>query len=316
MSRSDWAWPASGPAARFRLGLIAVWLAVLAPGTLGATGCADEASPPTVAGRFGGRGLEGAVRLAVAAPLEPIAERHADHFERLYPAASVTLQPTTAREALVALQRRTADAALIDREPTDAERDALRASGLTLTEALVGAGAVVFVTAGERTSLPLADLDEGRVRLVVASRNTGVAGVLEDRLGDRFRPEALLSTDAEVLRYVAARSRLVGAVSMAATDTLPAGLRVLSLVADDGTAARPRPRAVFEGSYEVVQPLVLVTVREESDAQATTALRAGFARFAVGTQGQEAVVRAGFAPATLPEREVVIGHAPAEQARP
>lgn len=277
-----------------RLTLLLATLAALA-------GCARDDVPPA---GLDGPGLTGEIRLASSSSLAPLAREHARWFARLYPSARVEVAGTTARGALVALQCGAADAALIDRAPTPEETAALRAVGLVPTEALVGAGAVVFVTAGGADSLRADDL--ARTPVYVPSRNTGVAGALAAFAGDAFRPAGTFPTEAALLDALTREPRWIGAVSHAAADSLPAGLRVLRVSAGDGPAVAPTPRRVFEGDYPVVQRLTLVTVRRADTPRDVAALRAGFARFVVGTRGQEAVVRAGWAPATLPERVVEV----------
>ena len=281
--------------------------ALLGPLLLALAACQGRApSDASSQAGFDGPGLTGRLHLAVASGLAEVAHAQADRFERQYPGAALVATPMTAREALAALQAGAADAAVIDRAPTDDERAALAAAGRAPAETLLGADAVAVVAASGSSvrAVSVADLrgaarGDGPFRLATASRNVGATGAAAVALGVEAPRAVQLPTEADVVGYVATHPEVVGLVSYG---SLPLAVGpAVRVVAVDGV--QPTPRAVFEGDYPLVEPVVLLTVAGSGDARV---LAAGFARFAASAVGQEAVLRAGLAPATLPQREVVL----------
>jgi ABC-type phosphate transport system substrate-binding protein len=312
----------------------AVLLALVAVLGLGA-GCGDEAPRTTVAApapREGrgmvGEGLTGSLRVHVPAALAPVAERTASAFMRRYPNVRLTLVPSTAREGVVALTRLGGGAVLLDRPLNEEERRAFASNEMAVSEVLVGTDALAFVVPagsavrgldaaalrrllrGER--VPWADLADstagpapaGSAALALAPLNTGAVELLTAALlpADSLpRPAYAARDEQDALAWVARTPNGLAAVPMAAlrADTT-ARVRAVAYPDSTGRLTPPSQRAVATGRYPLRQPVYLVVVAGRG------VLGSAFATFARGTLGQEAVLRAGLAPAVMPAREIIL----------
>ncbi|HEX8385180.1 MAG TPA: hypothetical protein VF576_03295, partial [Rubricoccaceae bacterium] len=141
----------------------------------------------------------------------------------------------------------------------------------------------------------------GQARLVLTDRNAGTVEFVARRLlPEGALPQSAIraSNEADVLTRVAGRSDALGLVSALTFRADTTGrVRALALVDSAGRTVAPSPLAVYTDEYPLRQPVVLVTRGERGG------LAAGFATFALGTQGQEAVQRSGLVPARPPVRE-------------
>jgi phosphate transport system substrate-binding protein len=241
----------------------------------------------------------------------PVVEGQIARFERLYPEADLTVTPMTAREALVALVRGQADAAVVDREMNAEERRAVAASQQPFAEVKVGDGALVVVAPAARglDRLTLEELagaleSAGTHRLALTSRNAGAVELLGERLldGRPPRPSHRAESESDVLAWVAGQPDGLGVVSMAAwaraDSALTRPLRLLALPDSAGTFVRPSQLSVYRGEYPLVQPVYLYLWTRGRP------LAAPFATFVVGLHGQEEVQRAGLVPVNIPQREI------------
>ena len=290
----------------------------------GGAGCADSAPAPLDAeasGRpLGGAGYTGTMRLGTTPELAAVVRRQASDFEKLYPQATITVVESTARAAVVGVLRGTLDAAVVDRTLNAEETGLAEENRLNIGQTLIGEGAVVAIvpSASPVRALPVETLRSllagravawasvdgggpGQVRLVLTDRNAGTVEFLARRLlRDGALPQSAIraATEADVLARVAGRSDAVGVVSaLTVRADTAARVRTLALVDSAGRTVSPSPLAVYTDEYPLRQPVVLVT------GGARRGVAAGFATFVLGTQGQEAVQRAGLVPARPPVRE-------------
>ena len=290
----------------------------------GGAGCADSAPAPLDAeasGRpLGGAGYTGTMRLGTTPELAAVVRRQASDFEKLYPQATITVVESTARAAVVGVLRGTLDAAVVDRTLNAEETGLAEENRLNIGQTLIGEGAVVAIvpSASPVRALPVETLRSllagravawasvdgggpGQVRLVLTDRNAGTVEFLARRLlRDGALPQSAIraATEADVLARVAGRSDAVGVVSaLTVRADTAARVRTLALVDSAGRTVSPSPLAVYTDEYPLRQPVVLVT------GGARGGVAAGFATFVLGTQGQEAVQRAGLVPARPPVRE-------------
>lgn len=288
-------------------------------------GCRGEGSGET-RGRGGntleGAGFQGTLRLHVAEPLRPIVDRQVAMFRRIYPQAEVVVTPTTTREAYVAFVRQQTDAVVVDREPNAEERDALGRTGASFSEVPLGYGALVAAVhpSNNVASLTAAALGRiasgqavpwselgvrgttGNVGLALASLNTGAVEGFTRRVlpSDSLpRPAYAAQSEADALSWVAQNPAGLAIVSMAAYAAQPdESTRAVAVPDSTGRPVLPTPFDVYAGRYPLRHPIILLVARRPDG------IGAGFATFARGTQGQEAVQRAGLAPYTLPAREI------------
>jgi ABC-type phosphate transport system substrate-binding protein len=304
-----------------RVVLLTVLAAVLAVAGCTETPDRVEAADGGASGRpLGGAGFTGTLRLGTTPELAAVVRRQAEDFEKLYPQADVVVVESTARAAIVGVLRGDLQSAVVDRALNAEELGIAEEYRIAVGQTLIGEGAVVAVVpdaspvralrvdavrdllAGRAVAwASVAAGAPGQARLVLTDRNAGTV----EYVARRLLPEGALpqsavraSSEADVLTRVAGRSDAVGLVSALAirADTA-AAVRVLALVDSAGRTVAPSPRAVYLDEYPLRQPVVLVTRGERGG------LAAGFATFALGTQGQEAVQRAGLVPARPPVRE-------------
>lgn len=269
---------------------------------------------------LGGTGFTGTLRVGTTPELAPVVRRQAEDFQKLYPRAHIEVVESTARAAIVGVLRGTLESAVVDRSLNAQELDVAAQYQISIGQTLLGEGAVVAVVpaASPVRALPVdavrgllagravawstvADGAPGQARLVLTDRNAGTVEFVARRLlPEGALPQSAIraSTEADVIARVAARSDAVGLVSALTVRADTTGrVRVLALVDSAGRTVAPSPLAVYTDEYPLRQPVVLVTRGTRGG------LAAGFATFALGTHGQEAVQRAGLVPARPPVRE-------------
>lgn len=300
-------------------------LAVLCIGLAGA-GCSEppdrvERVDGEASGRpLGGAGFTGTLRLGTTPELAAVVRRQAADFHKLYPQASIEVVESTARAAIIGVLRGDLESAIVDRSMNAEEAGLAEEYELQIGQTLIGEGAVLVVVpaASPVRQLPLAALQAllggrpvpwatvaagvpGQARLVLTDRNAGTVEFAARRLlPDGALPQSAIraTTEADVLTRVASRPDAVGLVSALTFRADTTGrVRAVALVDSAGRAVQPSPRAVYLDEYPLRQPIVLVS------RAARGGLGAGFATFVLGTQGQEAVQRAGLVPARPPVRE-------------
>ena len=292
----------------------------------GGAGCADPAPAPLDTDADGtgrpldGAGFTGTMRLGTTPELAAVVRRQAADFQKLYPEATITVVESTARAAIVGVLRGTLESAVVDRA-LNAEETGLAAEyRLAVGQTRIGEGAVVAVVpqaspvraisvetvrallAGRPVAWSsVADGVPGQARLVLTDRNAGTVEYLARRLlPEGALPQSAIraATEADVVARVAGRSDAVGLVSaLTVRADTAARVRTLALVDSAGRTVPPTPLAVYTDAYPLRQPIILVT------RGARGGVPAGFATFVLGTQGQEAVQRAGLVPARPPVRE-------------
>lgn len=299
-------------------------LALLLPAVLLGPGCRGEREDDDTRGRGGnvleGTGLEGSVRLHVAEALRPVVDRHVTLFRRNYPRAEFALTTTNTREAYVALVRGQADAVVVDRPPNAEEQRALAAAGVDPAEVVLGQGALVAAVhptnparmlgmdalrraaAGQPVQWAEVGGSGGAVRLALPPLTTGVVELLTRQLlppDSLPRPTYAAADEADALRWVSENPAGLTIVSLAAYEGVSEDqVRAIAVPDSAGAPVLPAPLRVYANHYPLRHPILLVVGRSAG------VVGASFASFVLGTQGQEAVQRAGLVPARLPVREI------------
>ncbi len=289
-------------------------------------GCAEPApgAPAAPSGKpLDGAGFTGTLRLGTTPELAAIVRKQAEDFHKLYPQATVEVVESSARAAIVGVLQGNLESAIVDRMMNEEESGIAEEYSVAVGQTLIGEGAVVAVVP-EASAVQAVSLDAlrsllsgesvswqsvapgtpGEARLVLTDRNAGTVEYVARLLlpAGALPQSAIRATDErDVLARVAGRADALGLVStltMRADTT--AKVRQIALIDSAGQAVRPSPMAVYLDEYPLRQPIVLVT------RGARGGLAAGFATFVLGTQGQEAVQRAGLVPARPPVREFTI----------
>lgn len=294
--------------------------------TLGGAGCskADPAPAGTAAepsGKpMGGAGFTGTLHLGTTPELAAIVRKQAEDFHKLYPQATIEVTEGSARAAIIGVLQGRLESAIVDRMMNDEETGLADEYEVPVGQTLIGEGAVIAVVpeASPVQALPLEALrtllsggqvawqsvapgTPGEARLVLTDRNAGTVEYLARRLlpaGVLPQSAIRAANERDVLARVAARPDAVGLVSTLTmrADT-SARVRQIALIDSAGQTVRGTQRAIYLDEYPLRQPIVLVT------RGARGGLAAGFATFALGTQGQEVVQRSGLVPAKPPVRE-------------
>ena len=242
----------------------------------------------------------------------------------IYPEAHIEVVVMAARAAIVGVLTGKVEGAIVDRAMNAEEKGVAKKYQVQVGETLLGEGAVVAVVpeASPVQTIPVGDVRRllagqpvmwssvssgaaGQARLVLTDRNAGTV----EYVARRLLPEGVLPKSAiraadepDVLTHVAGRSDAIGLVSAVTfrADTTRR-TRALALVDSAGQTVQPSPRAVYLDEYPLRQPIVLVTRSERGG------LGAGFATFALDTQAQDVLQKAGLVPARPAVREFSFG---------
>ena len=298
----------------------------LTPGSLallalvfGAASCSKPGSEGPIQ-----TGRTDTLRVLVTDALAPLAEEHAREFMQRNDYGDVEVVRSTTRGALVALLADSATLAYADR-PLNAEEqgkaDLRGGARLPLRSTRIASGALVAVVHPSNglaavTRERLAGLVRGQasgwgaggpagaVQLAVTGVNSGTYELAARTFfpgAAPLAPASVGATEADVLRFVAARPNALGLVSLGALhDSLIARGAVRTLaVSDSGRpAVVPSPLAVYRGTY----PLRHAVYAYHTGPLGS--LEGRFAAFAADRRGQTLVQRFGLVPATIPARTI------------
>lgn len=263
-----------------------------------------------------GRVTRGSIRIGGSDAALRLVRAEADSFAAQYPKARIVVEGGGSVAGLEALLNREADAAVVSRPPTDAERDAARRAGVEVAlypfahdglAVIVNAASPVYalsfpeahgVFSGAVTDWAELGAPPGPIRLYV----TGVQGGAE-----WFVREALLDgapfaggagrapTTAAAVESVAAHEDAIGYAGMAELD---GRVKALPLSPKDGGPLTVlNVETVYRKTYPLVRTFAFATRGIPRDD-----LVSGFVSFVMSTRGQRIVLEAGLVPATVPLR--------------
>jgi phosphate transport system substrate-binding protein len=281
----------------------------------------------------------GRVTVIVAESHAALMQQEANEFQRLYEAAHVTLLSATTREAIVHLLNDSVRIIIIDRPLNAEERDVVKKNEIRVNETKIAEDALALVvhqqnpienmTLAKLTDIVLRKITNwdqvpegqwsGPIEFVFVGRNSGAYELLGKKflhLNEEIVPTVVVSTQKEVLNYVASHARALGVVSAACfySVTRPQGvpdstitLRTLAVEHEDSTGTKQFVKLhqanVYRGFYPFHYGVYIYTTSSPTRAAGP---ELGFATFVASYAGQKIIKDAGLVPATMPIRLVQI----------
>lgn len=245
-------------------------------------------------------------------------DRMAGLARRDDPGLPVAVRGGGTNHALEDLINRRANVAFLVRPPSPGEQRLFRSvDGDSADWFAVALGGIALVTGRDGTPDPVAGEDLRRIldgketpratRLYVPDPNRGIWDALRSALTlppgepDRTGGVVFLQDEAAVLDAVREDPGALGVAStLALPEALPPGTALAPVGTDGGEPALPTYESIASGRYPLIHALY-AACRGEGDIQG-----AKFVTLLTGERGQRQVERAGYVPALLYLREVVL----------
>ena len=253
--------------------------------------------------------FEGAVSLPCAPSVATIIARGVDDFEQKYTKARINLSRRTCREAVDSLLNNKTEQIVIDRPLTHPESLAFQQSKKQIFLFRLARSPMAFIV---NQSNPIDDLDSLQIAAILTGRFTQwseVTGTGKDRPIHLYLPsqgegvweliQVLFKTPAKIVAEVTPSDSVSMRVANdpdglgAVTGNVPEMVKPIGIMFD-GKKQRPTLRAVYEGRYPWVLPIVYVTCKEEIDVGTS------FLNYISSNEGQRILANNGVLPAMVP----------------
>lgn len=277
---------------------------------------------------------QGNLLIYVSESLQPLIQKEADEFCRIYSNAQITVMGAASRESIVHILNDSVNMVISDRKLNAEEQQVAQKSEINLQEIRIAEDALaVLVNAGNAlknisepslkeiltrkiavwNELPESKLT-GPIALAVTGRNSGAFELLENyfNIKDSISPSKAFAAQNEVMSYVSAHQQALGLISLACykdpsnqpttTSAEPSPVRALAITGTDSVGQTVNNKLhqgnVYLGKYPLHFPVYIYLHRDKS------ALANGFASFITSGRGQQIILAWGLVPATQPVRIV------------
>jgi phosphate transport system substrate-binding protein len=272
-----------------------------------AVGCGEK-SP-----KNGESPTSGSLAFLCAESVAPVLGDEAAEFMRLYTKATISMDSTTTREALVRFASGAAKMVVISRELNSEEKKSFAADKFeygSFTLAKYGIAVVVHpdnpvkqltldqihdIYSGKITRWQDIGGPRGEILPLSLSKNSGVTESFFQKAGidTGFSPALrVVPTSREMAATVAKDPLAIGFVSMNWTTNRVKALALAKTASDDFVALHQA--SVYNGSYPLVQGIHAYTT------SGAYGLPSGFIAFMVSAPGQKIFLNSGLVPATMP----------------
>jgi phosphate transport system substrate-binding protein len=276
----------------------------------------------------------GSITILSTESLAPLIQQEANEFQRLYPEASVSVHPTSTRDAIVQMINDSVRLVFTDRPLNGEELHTTKQFNIDYVEKKIAQSALAVVVNGANPLEKIAFSDlrdvlngtivqwrsipasyrQGRVELILTSRNSGVYELLISHffnLAEPIVPNIIADSEKHVVELVASNKHGIGVVSVSAVHdtvgtpelrTLRQQIRIIAVGGRDSSNATTFTKLhqanVYRELYPLHYPVYLYTTAS------ATSVAAGFSAFVTSTIGQKIILNAGLVPAAMPVRLV------------
>lgn len=272
--------------------------------------CADQESRETA--------TSGHLVVSCAESAVPYLNRCAGAFTTLYEKATIDVDTTTSREALVDLVNGKSRLAVMARDLNAAESTVVNSGRQRLVTQKVAFDAIAVIVNGENpveqlTFEQLEGIFTGAIHdwrevggpdrpiiPLIRDRNSGTYELFQQRVLHEKGYGATARACSTARQLVAVVAQEPGAIGCAGMAWVQQGnIKAIAVAEKAGGAfVIPSQQSIYDQSYPLRRPLLLCSFGEKID------LVAGFVTFIASAQGQRLAVSEGLVPATMPVRIV------------
>ncbi len=256
--------------------------------------------------------FEGTAQLPCAPAVASIIARGVADFESQYPKARINISRRNTRQAIDSLISGKTDQIVIDRPLTQPESLAFKQAKKELLVFRLARSPMAFIV---HPSNKIDDLDSIQIASILTGRfdNWNQVGQGHDRPIRMYLPlqgegvwellQVLFKTPSKIVAFVVPSDSIAIRVSEdpdalgAMTGVIPENVKPIGVMFD-GKKQRPTLRAIHEGRYPWVIPIVYITTSEKMDVGTS------FLNYISSNMGQRLLANNGVLPAMVPLKVV------------
>ena len=270
---------------------------------------------------------KGTAVVLVSETMTFLLQNEADQFHSLYPDASITIFPTTTREAIVDLLNGEVTGIVVDRPLNLEERQISSRAELQLEETSIARDGLALIV-NKRNPLSVVSMEvvggilrksindwkdigitkwTGVIEVAMTGRNSGVFDLVHTYFfpsDSIIVPTFLAPQLSDVVAFVSNHPLGIGIASKAFmsrhADT--SALKILEIIQKDSlsriVAVKPTQETIYKHEYPLTYTLYMYTVAKKANAAN------GFSAFLMSPPGQKIIMDEGFVPEHIPFRTI------------